>query len=67
MSVYEKVRTYIDDQGLEQVAVAQKANLPVATFNAILNGKQTMHVDDLRAVCFALDVSPETFIEFNSV
>lgn len=66
MSVYEKVRAYIDKQGLKQVVVAQKAEIPVATFNAILNGKRIMHADDLRAICLALNVSPETFIEFKS-
>lgn len=32
MCVYEKVRAYIDSQGLKQVAVAQKAGIPKTTF-----------------------------------
>lgn len=63
MCVYEKVRAYIDSQGLKQVAVAQKAGIPKTTFNAIMNGKRTMYADDLRAICLALNVSPELFIE----
>ncbi|MDP4120784.1 MAG: helix-turn-helix transcriptional regulator [Bacillota bacterium] len=66
MSVYEKVRNYIDDNGLKQVAVAQKAGISNATFNAILNGKRTLYAEDLRAICLALNVSPETFIEVKS-
>ena len=62
--VYEKVRSYLNDNGLKQVIVAQKADIPVSTFNAILNGKRIMYADDLRAICYALNVSPETFIEF---
>ena len=64
MKVYEKVRAYIDDNDLKQKAVAEKAGIPNVTFNAILNGKRTLYADDLRAICFALNVSPETFIEF---
>ena len=63
MSVYQKVRAYIAENGLKQVAVAEKAGIPKNTFNAILNGKRTLYADDLRAVCLALNVSPELFIQ----
>lgn len=63
MGVYEKVRSYIDENGLKQVTVAEKAGIPKTTFNAILNGKRTLYADDLRAICLALNVSPELFIE----
>lgn len=63
MSVYQKIRAYIVENGLKQVAVAEKAGIPKNTFNAILNGKRTLYADDLRAVCLALNVSPELFIE----
>lgn len=65
MLVYEKIRAYIDDNGLKQVAVAQKAGISTATFNAILNGKKNLYAEELRSICFALNVSPEIFIEFN--
>jgi len=64
MNVYKKVRAYMDDNGFKQNAIAHKVNIPVATFNAILNGKRTMHAEDLKAICCALKVSPEIFIEF---
>lgn len=63
MSVYEKVRAYLDNNGLKQVAVAQKAGISKVTFNAIMNGKRTLYADDLRAICLALNVSPELFID----
>lgn len=63
MAVYEKVRAYIVENGLKQVAVAEKAGIPKNTFNAILNGKRTLYADDLRAICLALNISPEIFIE----
>lgn len=64
MYVYEKVRTYIDENGIKQVAVAKKAGIPNVTFNEMMNGKRTMYADDLRAICIALNVSPETFINY---
>ncbi len=63
MHVYEKVRVYIDEHGFKQVTVAQRAGIPKNTFNAIMNGKRTLYADDLRAICFALNVSPELFVE----
>jgi transcriptional regulator with XRE-family HTH domain len=61
--VYEKVRLYIDDNGIKQNSVAKNAGIPVTTFNAIMNGKRTMYAEDLRAICYALNVSATTFIE----
>lgn len=64
MYIYEKVRNYIDENGIKQVAVAKKAGIPNVTFNAIMNGKRTMYAEDLKAICIALNVSPETFVDF---
>ena len=63
MEVYKKVRAYIEENGYKQLAVAQRAGISKVTFNAMMNGKRTMYADDLRAICLALNVSPELFIE----
>lgn len=63
MYVYEKIRNYIDENGLKEVNVAKKAGIPKFRFNAIMSGKKTLYADDLRAICIALNVSPETFID----
>ena len=52
MRVYEKVRTYM----------AKKAGISAKSFDAILNGKQTLYPEDLRAICYALNVKPEKFM-----
>ncbi len=62
MKIYENVHTYIKNKGLNQSAVAKKAGIPNSTFTAILNGKQTMDVADLRAICLALNERPEKFM-----
>ena len=61
MEVYKKVRAYIEGSG--QFAVAQKAGIPQVDFDAMMNGEKTMYADVLRAICLALNVSPEIFIE----
>ena len=66
MKVYENIRAYLEENGLKQVAVAEKAGIPKATFNAILNGKRTLYAEDLRAICLALNVCPELFLEFHN-
>lgn len=65
MKVYEKVRDYINENGMKQIAVAEKAGIPDASFRALMDGKQTLYADDLRTICLALNVSPELFIEMN--
>lgn len=63
MKVYEKVREYIVANGYKQVVIAKKAGISNAAFNAIMNGTRTLYVDDLSAICIALNVSPELFVE----
>ena len=46
LQVYEKVRAYIDEYGIEQNAVAKKCNISASTFSAILNGKRKMYAED---------------------
>lgn len=62
MRVYENVRTYIKKNGLNQSSIAKKAGISAKYFDAILNGKQTLCLDDLRAICYALNVKPEKFM-----
>lgn len=66
MHVYEKVKSYIIENGYKQVSIAKKCGIPSTTFNAIMNGKRTMYADDLCAICVALNVSPEIFIDVDS-
>ncbi len=56
MLVYEKVR---------QSFVAQKCGISATTFNAMMNGRRKMYAEDLRSICYALEVSPEEFIEYH--
>jgi len=63
MQIYEKVRKYIMKNGIKQNVVAKKCNISVSTFNAMMCGRRKMYAEDLRSICYALEVSPEVFIE----
>ncbi len=63
MGVYEKVRTYIVENGLSWEFISGQTGISVCDFKAILNGKKVLYADELRKICLALNVSPELFIE----
>ena len=63
MKVYERVQTYIVENGLDPVVIAKRAGIPAGTFRKLLNGERILYADDLRAICLALNVSPETFLK----
>ena len=64
MRVCEKVKEYIKKHGIKQTAIAKKCGMEPSTLSSILNGKRKMYADDLKAICFALNVSPEIFVDF---
>lgn len=63
MKVYEHVRTYIVEKGLDPDVIAKRADIPGSTFRKLLSGERILYADDLRAICLALNVSPETFLK----
>ena len=65
MHVYEKILMYITKHEINQTALAAKCGIAPEEFQAMLTGKQKMYAEDLRMICFALNVSPEIFIEFS--
>jgi antitoxin component HigA of HigAB toxin-antitoxin module len=63
MLIHQKVKNYIEENGLCQSAVAKKAGFQTYVMNALLNGRRTMYPEDLSAICYALNISAATFIE----
>lgn len=66
MQVYEKVYHYITEHGIKQNILAKKCNISASTFSAMMRGNRKMYAEDLRAICYALEVSPEMFIEYQT-
>lgn len=65
MLVHEKVKQYLEERGIRQSFVAEKCSMSATTFNAMMNGHRKMYAEDLRAICYALEVSPEQFIDYS--
>ena len=63
MSVSKKVRTFLEENNLIQKEIARRADIPYPAFNAMMTGRRKMHAEDLCAICYALNVKPEVFIE----
>lgn len=62
MDAAKKIRQYIDENGLKQSYVAEKAGINNAVFNAILNGKTKLTVERLELISKALGKQPEFFL-----
>lgn len=66
MHVYENVRQYMKEHHLQQEDVARKARIPESAFYEMLSGGQLMYAEDLRAICYALNVSADLFIDIKT-
>lgn len=66
MQVYMKIRDYIIQDKLNIDNVANKAGIPVNVFKAMLNGKRKIYSDEYKAICLALEVGAETFLDIRS-
>ena len=61
MEVADKLKAYIEDNGIKQTYIAEKTGIDVKTLNAILNGYVRLSGDRLEAICKVLKVSPKKF------
>ena len=66
MNVAQRIKAYIEANGLKQTFVAEKSGIDTAILNQILNGKIRLTVDRLELICNALQVKPEFFLNKDS-
>ncbi len=64
MRVNERVKKYISDNHLKQIAIAKDMNMPNPIFNAMLNGKRKMYADDLKEFCKVVGVSADLILSY---
>ncbi|MBO5163954.1 MAG: helix-turn-helix transcriptional regulator [Ruminococcus sp.] len=62
MRIYEKISNYIKKNKLSSESIARRSGISQKDFQAIMNGKQTLYPEELRAICYALNVKPEKFM-----
>ena len=63
MDVCEKVRAYLEENKLTRVEVAERANIPYRAFSSMMLGERKMYPEELRAICLALKVKAELFMD----
>ena len=66
MNVAQRIKAYIEANGLKQTFVAEKSGIDTAILNQILNGKIRLTVDRFELICNALQVKPEFFLNKDS-
>ena len=64
MHVYEMIDKYLSENGINHSIIAGKCNMSLSAFDAMINGHKKMYADDLRNICYILNVSPEKFIDY---
>lgn len=62
MKVYEKINAYLTANGINPAALSNSTGISQNRLVALLNGKEILCAGDLKTICLALNVSPETFI-----
>jgi transcriptional regulator with XRE-family HTH domain len=66
MKLHEKIKLYIESNGIKQVHVASNAGLPISKLNAILNGNRKMTADEFLDIATnGLRVDPSIFFADN--
>jgi len=56
-----KIREYILDSGMKLSAIAERVNIPMNTFSAMMNGKRKITAEEYFAICKELNVPLEQF------
>lgn len=63
MSVGQKVKVYLETNGILQKELSGKTGISCSKLNLILNGKRRMSFDDYEVICEALEVDMAYFLE----
>lgn len=63
MKVYEKINAYLTANSINPAALSGNTGIPQDRLRSVLSGKETLYAEDLKAICLALNVSPEIFID----
>lgn len=63
MCVGEKIKSYLENNGITQTFVANKTGIPVQKLNLSLNGNRRLDFDEYELICGALSVGTDKFLE----
>lgn len=62
MRVYEKIKKYMEENGVKQNYLSKKSGIPENTLSMILNGKRKLYADEMVLIIDALNATPNEII-----
>ena len=63
MEIRQRIKDCINEKGLKQYGVANKAGFSQKQFSAMMTGRRKIYAVDLSPICAALNVKVEEFIK----
>ena len=60
--IAEKLNLYLRNKGIKQSHLARKLDVPIASFNGMLSGRQKLPADLFFEICHELNVDPMDFV-----
>ena len=63
MEIRQRIKDCIDEKGLKQYVVANKAGFSQKQFSSMLTGRRKIYAEDLGPICAALNVPVGEFIK----
>lgn len=61
MKIHERIRHYINDNGLKMNYVAERSSIELKRFYRVINGDSTLSADEYEKICKGLNVEPKNF------
>ena len=62
MCVGQKIKSYLDENGITQTHISMKTHIPLPKLNLALNGNRRMTFTEYELICGALDVNTDKFL-----
>lgn len=62
MCVGSKIKDFLDESGITQKYVSEKAKIELPKLNLALNGKRRLTFEEYENICWALNVGVDRFL-----
>lgn len=63
LDVEQKIKEYLEENGISQAHIGRKAGLNLTKLNLSLNGNRKMTLEEYAAICGALGVNTDFFLK----
>ena len=63
MDVEQKIKEYLEENGISQARIGRKAGLNLTKLNLSLNGNRKITLEEYALICGALNVNTDFFLK----